>query len=69
VPVAAPGELLVDLLPRLSGCSDGRVLALQDGRLVGIISPSDIARTLDLAALHHPRAGLRPGTFDEAAGS
>lgn len=69
VPVAAPGELLLDLLPRRSGCSDGRVLVLQDGRLVGIISPSDIARTLDLAALRHPRAGLGPGTFGNATGS
>jgi hypothetical protein len=43
------------------------VAAARMGRLVGglliAIGP------LDLAALRRPRAGLGPGTFDEAAGS
>lgn len=36
-----------DLLPRLTGCADRRALVLSDGRLVGIVSPSDITRLLE----------------------
>lgn len=49
VPTAHPDEALTALLPRLSGCTDGRALVLADGALVGIVSPSDISRA---AALH-----------------
>lgn len=49
VPVAHPDEALTALLPRLSGCTDGRALVLADNALVGIVSPSDISRA---AALH-----------------
>ncbi|OBJ73090.1 site-2 protease family protein [Mycobacterium sp. 1274756.6] len=48
-PVAHPDEALTALLPRLSGCTDGRALVLADNALVGIVSPSDISRA---AALH-----------------
>jgi Zn-dependent protease len=59
VPTATPQELLVDLLPRLgSGCSGGWALVLQDGQLIGMVSPADIARALDLAALASPAVGL-----------
>lgn len=62
VPLARPGEPLVDLLPRMAGCSDGRALVLDRDRLVGIISPSDVSRRLQVAAL----GGSRPG--DHASG-
>jgi Zn-dependent protease/predicted transcriptional regulator len=61
IPLARPDEPLVDLLPRLEGCSDGRAVVLEGGRVVGVVSPSDIARTLqlgDLAAFdRYPSAG------------
>ena len=61
IPVARPDELLPDLLPRLEGCSDGRAVVLDGGRVVGVVSPSDVARTLrlgDLAAFdRYPSAG------------
>ncbi len=61
IPVARPDEPLTDLLPRLEGCSDGRAVVLDGGRVVGVVSPSDVARTLqlsDLAAFdRYPSAG------------
>jgi Zn-dependent protease/CBS domain-containing protein len=43
---ARPDEPAADLLPRLSGCAEGRALVVSDGTLVGIVSPSDIHRVL-----------------------
>jgi Zn-dependent protease/predicted transcriptional regulator len=60
VPVARPDEPLTALLPRLAGCSDGRAVVVDGGRVVGVVSPSDIARTLqliDLAAFDPYPAG------------
>ena len=54
VATAGPDEALADILPRMSQCADGRVLIVDDGRVVGIISPSDIARRLALAGLVDP---------------
>jgi Zn-dependent protease/predicted transcriptional regulator len=58
VAVAAPLESLLDVLPRLRDAADGRVLVIADGRVVGIVSPTDITRVLDRAAL---RAGRPAG--------
>ncbi|MFG1801065.1 site-2 protease family protein [Micromonospora carbonacea] len=44
--LADPDEQLTDLLPRLSECADGRALVVAGGRLVGIVSPSDISRAV-----------------------
>jgi Zn-dependent protease/CBS domain-containing protein len=52
--VVRPGEPLVDVLPRLSGSEDGRALVLDGDRLVGILSRSDVARAVELAALRRP---------------
>ena len=55
VPVARPDEALVEVLPRLSDGADGRAVVVDDlGRVVGVISPRDIARVTALADL---RAG------------
>lgn len=52
VPVARPQEALTDLLPRMAGCSDGRAVVLDDGgTVVGIVSPTDISRSLQVAPL------------------
>ncbi|MGV0764104.1 site-2 protease family protein [Mycolicibacterium sp. XJ647] len=48
IPAATPDEPLTDLLPRLSGCADGRALVYEQDRLVGIVSPSDISRAVAL---------------------
>lgn len=51
VPIARPDELVSDVLVRLSGCADGRALVMDNGRLVGIISPTDISRAISLRGL------------------
>jgi len=52
VPTARPDEPLLALLPRMRGCSDGRAVVLDElGRVVGLVSPTDISRTLQLADL------------------
>jgi len=43
---ASPTDPVTDLLGASDGCSEGRTLVVVDGRLVGIISPSDINRLL-----------------------
>lgn len=55
VAVAAPPEPLLDVLPRLRDGGDGRILVIADGRVVGIVSPTDIARILDQAPLRAER--------------
>ncbi|SFP46359.1 Zn-dependent protease (includes SpoIVFB) [Geodermatophilus dictyosporus] len=61
IPVSSPGDPLLDLLGRMEGCSDGRAVVLDGGRVVGVVSPSDVTRLLqltDLAAFaRHPSAG------------
>jgi Zn-dependent protease/predicted transcriptional regulator len=66
--LAAPDEHLVDLLPRLRDCADGRALVVDRDRLVGIVSPSDISRAVQRGNLRRweahaggDRAGARVG--------
>lgn len=59
--LAAPDESLNDLLPRLTDCADGRALVVKDGRLVGIVSPSDISRAAQRGSMREQLAG-RPGS-------
>ena len=54
VATAAPDDSVADLLPRLTACTDRRALVFRDGRLAGIISPSDIARMLDRLRVSRP---------------
>jgi CBS domain-containing protein len=46
VPTASPTDPVTNLLGVSEGCSEGRTLVVDNGRLVGIISPSDINRLL-----------------------
>jgi CBS-domain-containing membrane protein len=59
VVTAAPDDRLVDLLPRLNECGDGRVLVMDDGRLVGLVTPTDVTRAIEIAGLR--RGGDSPG--------
>lgn len=51
VATARPGEPLSDLLDRMSRCADGRVLVVDDDRLVGLVAPADVTRRLEIAEL------------------
>ncbi len=46
VATAGPTDPVTNLLGASGGCSEGRTLVIDGGRLVGIISPSDINRLL-----------------------
>jgi len=46
VPIARPDDLVVDVLHRGISGGDGRILVFEGDRLVGIVSPSDVARVL-----------------------
>ncbi|MDT0341568.1 site-2 protease family protein [Streptomyces litchfieldiae] len=53
--VVAPDEALADLVPRLEPGAEHRVLVLERGRLVGIVAPSDVNRTVRWLAAARPR--------------
>lgn len=46
VTVVGPDDPLADLLPRMEPGAEHRVLVVEDGSLLGIVSPSDINRTV-----------------------
>lgn len=52
--VARPDERLTDLLPRVTRESGGRALVFEQGRLVGMVTPVDVARVLETRALITP---------------
>jgi Zn-dependent protease/CBS domain-containing protein len=52
VPTTRADEPLVSLLPRMRGCSDGRAVVLAEyGRVIGIVSSTDVSRAMQLADL------------------
>jgi Zn-dependent protease/CBS domain-containing protein len=51
VVTASPSEPLVDLVGRLGRGGGGRALVFDQGQLVGIVSPTDVARALSTAGL------------------
>lgn len=48
VAVVASTDRLVDALSAMTRTDDGRAVVVDGGRVVGIVSPTDVARTLDL---------------------
>jgi Zn-dependent protease/CBS domain-containing protein len=55
VTTCGPDDTVPDLLERLAAARGGRLLVLDGGSVVGIISPTDVQRALDLAALRERR--------------
>jgi Zn-dependent protease len=57
VATGSPSEPIADLLPRMSAAKGGagRALVLDAGQLVGIVSPSDVQRAIELASLRSPQ--------------
>lgn len=50
IATARPDEPVVQMLRRSQGCADGHALVLDGGLLVGIVTPTDVARAIELAA-------------------
>jgi CBS domain containing-hemolysin-like protein len=61
VPFGAPDEPIPDLLQRMQASPDGRALVIdRAGHLVRIVSPSDVARYVQLSILRsQTRSGQR----------
>lgn len=60
IPVGAPDEPITELLARMEGSPDGRALVRdQEGHLVGIVSPSDVTRYLQVSLLQSPSRSAR----------
>ena len=51
VTTAAPDDLLLDVLRKPGTGGEGRVLVLSAGELVGIVSPTDVARAIQVSEL------------------
>jgi Zn-dependent protease len=64
VPRAAPGDPVLELVDRMAAtrAGDGRALVYDGDRAVGIVSPTDLNRAVDLARLRQPApvSGSRP---------
>jgi CBS-domain-containing membrane protein len=57
VPTVSPRDPATNLLEVSEvGCSEGRTLVVDNGQLVGIVSPSDINRLLQRSALGRSQA-------------
>lgn len=72
VPVVAPDDELTNVMRRMSsGCAGGRALVMDDGDLVGILSPADISRVVELGPLRPPQGDgdPAPGNARPDAGS
>jgi CBS-domain-containing membrane protein len=67
VATATPDEPLASLLERMStAAGDGRALVLDErSALVGIVSPTDIQRAIDIAALRAAPRSHRPASRPE----
>jgi Zn-dependent protease/CBS domain-containing protein len=60
VSTAGPADPITNLLAVADGCSEGRTLVVDGGRLVGVISPSDINRLLQRSL--SGRSQVTPGS-------
>jgi len=59
VSMASPADPVSNLLGLPEGCSEGRTLVVDGGRLVGIISPSDISRLVQRSLAGRAQAPAR----------
>ncbi|SEG77139.1 Zn-dependent protease (includes SpoIVFB) [Thermomonospora echinospora] len=52
VPRGRPEQPIIELMAEMTGCTDGRaVVVTPDERVIGLVTPSDISRTLQLGEL------------------
>ncbi|PKK16339.1 site-2 protease family protein [Thermomonospora sp. CIF 1] len=57
IPLGRPEQPLTELLANMSGCTDGRAVVLSpDRRVIGLVTPSDISRAIQVGELTGPYA-------------
>ncbi len=61
VPIAAPDEPITALLERLASGEGSRALVVDAGRVVGIVTPSDLTRLIDVYRLAKPSVTVADG--------
>lgn len=61
VPIATPDELVTALLERLASAESSRALVVDGGRVVGIVTPSDLTRLVDVYRLAKPGITVADG--------
>ncbi len=70
VPVVSPDDELTSVMGRMSGgCAGGRALVLDGDDLVGIVSPTDISRVVELGPLRREDQREVAPTHQPATGS
>jgi CBS domain-containing protein len=68
VPVADPREPFIALLERLARTGGKRALVIDAGRVVGIVTTSDITRSIDVRRLAMPQLAGSANTIGDGAG-
>jgi CBS domain-containing protein len=63
VPIARPDEPLLDLFARFRPATGERALVFDNSQLVGIVSPTDVTRAVQKAALLHRPKDRVPGAM------
>jgi hypothetical protein len=58
----SPTDPATNLLDQSEGCSEGRTLVVDNGRLVGIVSPSDINRMLQRSLAGRAQGAQAPSS-------
>jgi CBS domain-containing protein len=66
VPVLDPEDELVDALANLTETDVNRAVVLEDGRLVGFLSVTDLVRALEVGGLRRRRAPATTGAAPRA---
>ncbi len=68
VPVARSDDRVLDLVERMSPHPELAALVVDDGQIVGMVSPTDIAQALEVGALRHggPSDGHRPQSLSNS---
>lgn len=64
VPVADPHEPFMALLERMARTGSKRALVVDSGRVIGIVTASDITRLIDVRRLAMPQAAVTAGECD-----
>lgn len=62
ITISQPDEPAIELLQRLPTAPGARALVLDHDRLVGIVSPTDVARTLEIALLRDDESSAHAAT-------